>query len=321
MLFDRPSRTSLAGLFALGLLAVPAVAAEAPPPPVAERKPVTSEHHGIAITDDYAWLRTSQARSRAGAARGARGADPQASRCRERAMPAPCSAANRNLERQLLGEMKGRVSPRDATVPQAWGPWEYYLRYTEGSQRRLHCRRPRGGGREQIMLDENVLAKGRRGFSVSDAAVSFDHKLLAYAVDGDGSERNTLRVRDLATGRDLPDTIPEVRGGAVWSADSQWLFYVGRDPAKWGQKVFRHRLGTPVAEDELVHEEIGGGLCRVAAAVALRPLPGDRVRRLLDHRGSAGRSRRSDCGSAAGRAAQGRHQVCGLRSSAIAWSS
>ena len=136
------------------------------------------------------------------------------------------------------------------------------------------------------MLDENVLAKGRRGFSVSEAAVSLDHKLLAYAVDGDGSERNMLKVRDLATGRDLADTIPEVRGGAVWSADWQWLFYVGRDPAKWGQKVFRHRLGTPVAEDELVYEEIGGGLCRVAAAVALRSLPGDRVRRLLDHRAS-----------------------------------
>ena len=270
MLFDRPSRTSLAGLFALGLLAVPAVAAEAPPPPMAERKPVTSEHHGIAITDDYAWLRTAKleavlARPEALEAPIRKHLDAEARYARA------VLAGNRNLERQLLAEMKARVSPRDATVPQAWGPWEYYLRYTEGSQRRLHCRRPRGGGGEQIMLDENVLAKGRRGFSVSDAAVSFDHKLLAYAVDGDGSERNTLKVRDLATGRDLPDTIPEVRGGAVWSADSQWLFYVGRDPAKWGQKVFRHRLGTPVAEDELVHEELEEGF-----AVSLRPSLSDR---------------------------------------------
>jgi oligopeptidase B len=261
-----------AGLLALatGGVALPAAAAEAPPPPVAERRPVTSEHHGIALTDDYAWLRTARleavlARPDALEAPIRRHLDAEARYARA------VLAANRNLERQLLAEMKGRVSPRDATVPQPWGPWEYYLRYAEGSQRRLHCRRLRAGGPEQVMLDENALAKGRRGFSVTDAAVSFDHKLLAYAVDGDGSERNTLKVRDLATGRDLPDTIPDVRGGAVWSTDSQWLFYVGRDPAKWGQKVFRHRLGTPVSEDELVYEEAAEGF-----AVSLRPSLSDR---------------------------------------------
>ena len=149
--------------------------------------------------------------------------------------------------------------------------------------------------------------------------MSPDHKLLAYSVDEDGSERNTLKVRDLATGRDLPDTIPEVRGGAVWSADGQWLFYVGRDPAKWGQKVFRHRLGTPVAEDQLVHEEMEEGFAVSLRPYALRSLPGDRVRRLLDDRGSAGRSRRSDCGCR--RPVVERKagtQVCGRRPSAIA---
>ncbi|TMJ67456.1 MAG: hypothetical protein E6G91_18475, partial [Alphaproteobacteria bacterium] len=92
---------------------------------------------------------------------------------------------------------------------------------------------------------ENALARGRRAFSVAETAISPDHKLLAYSVDADGAEHNTLKVRDLTTGQDLADTIPEVRGGAVWSKDSRWLFYVGRDPSKWGQKVFRHRLGTP----------------------------------------------------------------------------
>ena len=125
MLFDRPSRTSLAGLFALGLLAVPAVAAEAPPPPMAERKPVTSEHHGIAITDDYAWLHTEKLeavleRPEALEAPIRKHLDAEARYARA------VLAGNRNLERQLLAEMKARVSPRDATVPQAWGPWEYY---------------------------------------------------------------------------------------------------------------------------------------------------------------------------------------------------
>ena len=100
----------LAGLFALGLLALPAVAAEAPPPPVAERKPVTTEHHGIAITDDYAWLRTSKleavlARPEALEAPIRRHLDAEARYARA------MLAGNRNLERQLLAEMKGARQP------------------------------------------------------------------------------------------------------------------------------------------------------------------------------------------------------------------
>ena len=57
----------------------------------------------------------------------------------------------------------------------------------------------------------------------------------------------------------------------MWSRDSQWLFYVGRDPVKWGQKVFRHRLGTPVAEDQLVYEEKEEGF-----SVSLRVTLSDR---------------------------------------------
>ena len=106
---------------------------------------------------------------------------------------------------------------------------------------------------------------------MAETAVSPDHNLLAYSVDADGAERNTLKVRDLTTGQDLDDTIPEVRGGAVWSKDGQWLFYVGRDPSKWGQKVFRHRLGTPITEDELVHEEMAEGF-----SVSLRLTLSDR---------------------------------------------
>ena len=243
---------------AVGLLVQQAVAAERPPPPVAERRPVTVEHHGIPHTDDYAWLRTKrleQVLERPDALEPAIRTHLEAEIRYARSLLAP----NRALERRLLAEMRGRINQRDETVPQARGPWQYYTRFSPGAQRKLHCRQPRGGGAEQILLDENALARGRRGFSVYDTAVSPDHKLLAYAVDTDGSERNTLKVRDLATGRDLPDTIVEVRGGTVWSLDGQFLFYVRRDPARWGRAVYRHRLGTPAADDRLVYEEAEEG--------------------------------------------------------------
>src|SRR5436190_3243225 len=255
---------------AASLIAQQGVAEEPPRPPMAERMPVTSEHHGIAHTDDYAWLQTEKLEEvlqHPEALEEPIRKHLEAEGLYARAMLAP----NRALERRLVAEMRARVSRRDEAVPEPWGPWQYYTRYQAGSQRKLHCRRPREGGPEQILLDENALADGRRAFSVAETAVSSDHKLLAYSVDADGAERNTLKVRDLTTGQDLADTIPEVRGGAVWSKDGQWLFYVGRDPSKWGQKVFRHRLGTPPAEDELVYEEMAEGF-----SVSLRLTLSDR---------------------------------------------
>ena len=244
---------------ALALLAQQAsFAGGLPRPPIGDRKSVSVPHHGITLTDDYAWLRTAKAVELLD------GPEALESHIRKhleaegryaRAMLAP----NRSLERRLVAEMRARASRHDEAVPEAWGPWEYYTRYPTGEQRSLHCRRPRGGGREQIMLDENVLARGRQAFSVSEVSVSPNHQFLAYSFDADGSERNTLKVRDLAAGRDLADTILEVRGGGVWSLDSKWLFYVRRDATKWGRKVYRHRLGTPVADDQLVYEEMEEG--------------------------------------------------------------
>src|SRR5262245_49748709 len=245
-------------------------AVERPRPPTAERKPVTMERHGLTLTDDYAWLRTEKLEE---LLEKPDILEPEIRKHLEaesryaKAILAP----NRALERRLVGEMRARVSRHDESVPEAWGPWEYYSRYQTGQQRRVHLRRPRGGGPEHAMLDENVLARGRRAFSVAEIAVSPSHALLAYALDADGSERNTLKVRDLATGKDLADEIPEVRGGAVWSLDSQWLFYVGRDPTKWGQKVYRHKLGTPATDDQLVYEEMEEGF-----SVSLRVSLSDR---------------------------------------------
>ena len=187
-----------------------------------------------------------------------------------------------------------------------------------GSQRKLHCRRPRDGGPEQVLLDENALARGRRAFSVAEIAVSPDHKLLAYSVDEDGSERNTLKVRDLATGRDLADTIAEVRGGAVWSTRQPMAVLCGARPGKWGQKVFRHRLGTPTAEDQLVYEEKEEGF-----SVSLRVTLSDRF--LVIEAATSrprdvqvARSRPSDRAAAGRRRAQARDTSMWSPTSAIA---
>ena len=255
-LFVRISAARLIAGIALAILAAagPAAASDANPPPVAARKPVTSTHHGVRLSDDYAWMRTAK---------------PEAILTRPELLEAPIRrhldaekryaermlAPNAALVAKMVQEMRGRTSAEGDVVPEANGPYAYSSRFAPGAERKVHVRTPRNGGPEEILLDENVLAKGRRNFTLDETSVSVDHKLFAYTFDIDGSERQTLKVRDLATGRDLADTIADVRGAPVWSNDGRWLFYVRRDPTKWARTIWRHRLGTPVAKDVRVYEE------------------------------------------------------------------
>src|SRR5262245_21354271 len=140
-------------ILAIGVPEHSSLAAEPPSPPVAERRPITSHHHGIRLTDDYAWLRTADPEEVVGEP-AALEAHIRAYLDAEKAYARAMLAPNRTLEHQLAGEMRGRLSRRDETVAEAWGAWEYFTRYPLGAQRNVHRRRPRGGGPEQILLDE-----------------------------------------------------------------------------------------------------------------------------------------------------------------------
>ena len=159
------------------------------------------------------------------------------------------------LVETIFQEMKGRIKEDDASVPAKDGDWLYWRAYEVGGQYRKWWRRPVGGGADQLILDEPALAAGKDYFRLGALSVSEDGRLLAYATDDDGSERFTARIRDLTTGEDLPDTIPDAMGALVWSADGSTLLY-GRVNDQWRiDKLFAHRLGTPATDDVLLYEE------------------------------------------------------------------
>ncbi len=108
---------------------------------------------------------------------------------------------------------------------------------------------------EQVMLDANELAEGHEFFSMGASSVSPDGRLLAFSTDTTGDERFTLQVKDLATGELLPDRVEGVGYGATWDLDGTHLFYSTVDAAWRPDKVWRHRLGTEVSEDVVVHHE------------------------------------------------------------------
>lgn len=221
-------------------------------PPVTERRPSLRTVHGVELVDDYAWLRAGNWRDvlRDPAVLPA---DIRAVLEAENAHAAAQLGPLADLAATLKAEMRGRIKEDDASVPQEDGPWHYLRRYRDGGQYPLACRTAGEDGPEQVLLDGDREGEGHAFFSLGDAAHAPDHARLAWSADTKGSELYTIRVRDLASGADLDDRVPETRGDVVWRADSRAFYYVRVDENHRGSKVFLHELGK--AEDRLVYEE------------------------------------------------------------------
>ena len=233
-----------------------AVSAE---PPRARRAPATAAHHGVTLTDDYAWLRAANWQD---VMRDPSVLDPEirAYLEAENAYTATALAETDELQAKLFAEMKARLKEDDRQVPQPDGPFEYFPRFVKGGQYAQICRIPRSGSPDEaeVLLDGNAEAAGKNYWDLGGSAQSPDHRYLAYATDDKGSELYSIRIRDLATGRDLPDEITDTRGAIVWALDSKTIYYVKVDDNHRPLFVWRHVLGEPISADRLIYEETDG---------------------------------------------------------------
>jgi len=226
-------------------------------PPLAPRRPHVVSAHGHDREDPWYWLRERE--------------DPgvlaylEAENAYTDGEMAPLDA----LREGLFEEMKARIKETDMSVPARRGPWWYYTRTEEGKSYAIHCRRPaRGreelppagepGGEEQVLLDENALADGSEYFAVGSAAVSHDHRWLAYGADRVGNEKFDLRFCPLdaeTPATAAAEAVPDTGYGLAWSAGGDHVFYVRMDEAQRPHQLWRHRLGADPAADDLVFEE------------------------------------------------------------------
>src|SRR5260370_19320306 len=160
------------------------------------------------------------------------------------------------LQERLYAEIVSRVQQTDVSPPSFFKGYWHYTRTVEGLDYEIHCRRKGSmDAREEVELDAKELAAGHDYFELGFVERSPDENLLAYAVGLPGDEIHRVGFRDLTSGEDLADVLDGVYYGSAWSADSKTFFYVRPDKAMRPYQVWRHALGTPVAQDVRVLEE------------------------------------------------------------------
>ncbi len=226
--------------------------------PSAPRRPHAFTTHGIAVTDDYAWLKDEKWQE---VLRDPSilDADIRTYLEAENDYTESLLGHTSPLQKKLVAEMRGRIKEDDSSVPSPDGPFAYFRKFREGGQHEIFARMPRDGGDATIVLDGDALAASHDYFKFGGSRHSPDHKLHAWSADTKGSEYFSIRVRDWAGSTDRADLVEETDGGVVWSIDGGSFFYVKLDDNHRPMQVWRHRLGTTQADDTLVHEETDSG--------------------------------------------------------------
>jgi len=232
-------------------------------PPIAAKKPQQRVHHNDVYVDDYEWLRDKES------------PEVIAHLEAENAYTQERTAHLELLQEQIFEEIKDRTLETDLSVPVRRGGWWHYTRTAEGQEYGIHCRAPISGPDdweppalaqagssdgpglpgEQVILDDNTEAEGHDFYSLGSFDVSDDDSLLLYAVDTEGDERYTIRVRQAATGQSLTDEIPNTSEGALFDPSGRFVFYTTVDEAWRPDTVWRHEIGTPASADTTVFHE------------------------------------------------------------------
>ncbi len=218
--------------------------------PEAKTVDVVEEYHGLRVSDPYRWLED---------------------------VDAPETRAWIEAENRLTFSFLRKIPARERIrsrlealwdYERRWAPWKRGARYFQLRNSGLQNQdalwvmdSPRAKGR--VLLDPNTLSPDGT-VALTSWSVSKDGRWLAYGTSAKGSDWLTWRVRDVATGGDLPDTLEWSKfASAEWAPDGAGFFYTryeapaeGREYSgqNYFQKVFLHRLGEPQSEDALVYD-------------------------------------------------------------------
>ena len=225
-------------------------------PPNASKKPHDLILHGETRVDNYYWMRLTDEQKMA------RDPDPHTEDVlayinEERQYTKTSLAHTERLQENIFKEIVGRIKKDDSSVPYLDNGYYYYHRFESKKEYAIHCRKKESlEAAEEILLDENELAKGHDYFALGNYHVSPDNEWLAYSVDTLSRRFYTLFFKNLVTGEVLVKSVPNTTGSVAWANDNKTVFYTSKNKVTLlSEKIYRHRIGTDYSNDEMVYIE------------------------------------------------------------------
>ncbi|MFX0013677.1 MAG: S9 family peptidase [Promethearchaeota archaeon] len=222
-------------------------------PPVAKIIPQKNSYHGEELIDHYFWLREKD--------------NPEVIEYlkAENKYTEAMMKHTEELQSSLFEEIKGRIKEDDVSAPEKAGDYHYYFRMEKRKQYRKYFRKKLNKiSQEELLLDENELAKDYGYFKIASFKISPNHEFLAYSVDTNGSEKYTVYIKNLKSGKLLEDRITNVAGlffseigscGLEWANDNKTVFYTTLDKANRPYKLYKHMIGSDSKDDKLIYHE------------------------------------------------------------------
>lgn len=215
--------------------------------PIAKKVAYEMELHGDKRIDNYYWLRDDERKS----------PEVLSYLNAENAYLEAKLAHTKTFQENLFEELTGRLEKDKSTPPVKKRGYWYYRHYEGENEYAIYARKKSVlTADEEILIDANKMAGEHEYFNLGTYKISTNNMLMAYSTDTLSRRVFTIRFQDLSTGTTLPGMLEGTTGSIVWANDNKSVFYIARNPQTLlGDKVYRHKLGTPQSEDILVYEE------------------------------------------------------------------
>ena len=164
----------------------------------------------------------------------------------------------KNLQKNIFKEIKSKIKLNDTSLKFKDKKYYYWVKTEAKGNYGKRIRQLIDGSKpEEVFFDGDLEKKnyGSEYFGLGSVSTSHCDDLMAYSLDLKGSEYYTIYLRDLRTGKNKQDVIENTSGGITWSLDSKSFFYSKLDKFHRPRQIYKHIIGHPVKEDELIFEE------------------------------------------------------------------